>query len=106
VSGSSGPSVGGEGYSEESCSALRLQRVLEAPVPGVADGLTVDDILSVQLQDGAPPAVALLTAGGALAGSVVPTMRLLECLRQGNLFQAVVLSAAGGVVRIELRAAS
>ena len=103
MSGSSGPSVGGFA-GEDPCSALRLDRALEAPVPGIADALLVGEILSVELREGPPPVVALLSAGGELAGSVVPTVRFLECLRQAVLFEAEVRSASGGAVQVEVRA--
>jgi hypothetical protein len=106
MSGSSGPSIGGDGGNQDPCSALRLERNLEAPVPGVADVLKVGDILSVQLRDGDPPAVALVTDTGALAGSVVPTVRLLDCLRQGVPYKAEVQEAAAGIVHVEVKASS
>lgn len=109
MSGSSGPDLTtGSGAAEGGgdCLDLRLSRWLEGPVPGVADQLTVGDVLTVQLQDGSPVIVALVTAGGQIAGSVVPTGRLLACLRQGVLFLGHVRGAAGGAVQVEIRAAA
>lgn len=108
MSGSAGSSVeygvGGGGSGDDGCRMLRLDRPLEAPVAGVADTAEVGDVMSVELRDGAPAVVALLHLG-ALAGSVVPTVRLLECLRQGVLFEAeVVATDGGGSVRVEVRA--
>ena len=95
----------GPGGGEQDCAALRLDRPLEAPVPAVVAAMTVGSILSVALQPGPPPVVALHDASGALAGSVVATVRLLECLRQGVRFEAEVTRlGGGGSVRLEIRA--
>ncbi|MCF6506869.1 hypothetical protein E9549_05540 [Blastococcus sp. MG754426] len=109
MSGSSGPDLtpgSGAGDGGGDCLDLRLSRWLEGPVPGVADHLPVGDVLTVQLQDGSPVIVALITAGGQIAGSVVPTGRLLTCLRQGVPFLAHVRSAVGGAIQVEIRAAA
>lgn len=109
MSGSSGPSLttgGGAGDGADDCLDLRLTRWLEGPVPGVADHLAVGDVLILQLQDGSPVIVALVTSGGQIAGSIVPTGRLLNCLRQGVPFLAEVRGAAGGAIQVEIRAAA
>lgn len=107
MSGSGDSSVGyvgtGSGAGGDDCRSLRLDRALEAPVPGVADALSVGDVLNVVLHEGPPPVVALNAPTG-LAGSVVPTLRLLDCLRRGVAFEAEVHSASGGAVRVEVRA--
>jgi hypothetical protein len=103
MSGSSGPVTGGPA-GEHPCASLRLARPLEAPVPGVADALTVGDILRLELQAGPPEVVAAVTATGVLAGAVAPTMRLLECLHQDVAFEAEVRSANHGAVQLEVRA--
>lgn len=108
MSGQSGSSADygiGNAGDDDPCASVRLERALEAPVPGVADSLAVGDLLSVVLDEGPPPVVALHTPSGVLAGSVVPTMRLLECLRQAVPFSAEVTSVGGGgAVRVEVRA--
>jgi hypothetical protein len=106
MSGSSSPSVrafGGGNDGDDPCSALVLDRIVEALVPGVANALLGGEILDLMLEDGPPEAVALLLAG-ALAGSIVPTVRLLECLRQGVAFAAEVMAVNGGAVRVQIRA--
>lgn len=108
MSGQSSSSAGygiGSAGSDDPCATLRLDRALEAPVPGVADELGVGALLSVVLEEGPPPVVALHTSSGALAGSIVPTVRLLECLRQAVPFTAEVTGVGGGgSVRVEVRA--
>ena len=107
MSGSSGPSnsaVGG-GRMRRRTRSLRsicLTRTLEAPVPGVADLLAAGDVLTVELDPGPPEVAAILQSDGSLAGSIVPTVRLLECLRQGVTFEAEVKSADGGSRYLEL----
>ena len=107
-SGNSSIGFGGEnGGGEDPCQSLRLDRLLDAPVHGVAETLRVGDVLALELQEGPPPVVALNAPSGSLAGSVVPTVRLLECLRQGVPFEArVTATNGGGAVRVEVRFAA
>ena len=107
MSGSGDSTIGyvgaGGGSGSADCRSLRLDKALEAPDQDVVDTLARGDVLAVVLQEGPPPVVALHAPAG-LAGSVVPTMRLLECLRQGVAFEAEVQSVSGGAVRVEVRA--
>lgn len=108
MSGSSRSSFGGPspgGSIEDPCSSLHLIRILEAPDPLVVRTLSVDEVLDVELDEGPPPVVKVLKEY-RVAGSVVPTARLLECLRQEETFEALVLSVTGGAVRLEVRAPS
>jgi hypothetical protein len=82
-----------------------LLRHLEGADPDVVDGLQIGQILAVVLQPGPPPVVAIVTAGGAVAGAIVPTGELLDCLNQGFSFEAVILSRAGGAIQLEVRQA-
>jgi hypothetical protein len=86
------------------CESLRLERTLEAPVPGVADVLAVGDLLGVALRDEQPPLVVAIDQAGQDAGGIVPTGQLIECLRQGFRFEAEVTSRNGGAIHIEVRA--
>lgn len=110
MSGSGDSSVGyvsgGTGGRDEPCQALRLDRALEAPVPVVVAALTPGDVLAVDLIEGPPTVVVLTDSAGQTAGSVIPTAQLIECLRQGVQFEAEVVSASGGAVRVEVRASS
>jgi hypothetical protein len=47
-----------------------------------------------------------MTDREVLAGSVVPTIRLLQCMHDGVAFVAEVLSAADGIVELGVRARS
>jgi len=101
--GLSGFSAGGSAVSP--CESLRLERILEAPVPGVADELTVGDLLDVVLRDEQPPLVVAVNRAGQDAGGIVPTGQLIDCLRQGYRFEAEVTSRNGGAIQTEVRAA-
>lgn len=110
MSGSDAPSGGlyeggGGGAANDPCLSLRLRRNLEGPVPGVADGLQVGEVVPIVLIAGDPPIVVVNDVVGTTAGSIVPTFRLLECLQQGIAFEADVLSTDGGFIQLEVRAA-
>lgn len=100
--GLSGPATGGSAASP--CESLRLERTLEAPVPGVADLLTGDDLLQVVLREGQPPLVVAVDQAGQDAGGIVPTGQLIDCLRRGFRFEAEVTSRNGGAIQIQVRA--
>jgi hypothetical protein len=97
-------SAGGSAASP--CESVRLERTLEAPVPGVADELMVGDVLDVVLRDEQPPLVVVVDQAGQDAGGIVPTGQLIDCLRQGFRFEAEVTRRSGGAIQIEVRAAS
>lgn len=105
-SDSGGPSIFPSGGSAASpCETLRLQRTLEAPVPGIADELAVGDLLQVVLRDEQPPLVVAVDQAGQDAGGIVPTGQLIDCLRQGFRFEAEITSQNGGAIQVEVRAA-
>ena len=101
--GSSGSALGASASSP--CESLRLERNLEAPVPGVADELEVGDLLNVVLRDGQPALVIAIDQAQREVGGILPTGRLIECLRQGFRFEAKVTRRTGGAVQIEVRTA-
>jgi hypothetical protein len=73
-------------------------------VPGVADDLSIGDLLQVVLRDEQPPLVVAVEQTGREAGGILPTGRLIECLRQGFRFEAEVTRRIGGAVQLEVRA--
>jgi hypothetical protein len=81
-----------------------LNRALEAPVEGVVNLLTVGDLLRAVLSEGPPEVVAIVSDAGSIAGSVVPTSRLVECLKQGVEFVVRVVTIDGGAIMLEIRA--
>ena len=102
--GAPGASPGG--WPASPCEDLRLDRNLEAPVLGVADGLAAGDQLEVVLREGQPPLVVALDPAGREAGGILPTGQLIECLRRGFRFQADVTGRTGGAVQLVVRAAA
>jgi hypothetical protein len=106
-SDSSGSSNGPWGGSSAGgCEDLRLDRFLEAPVPGAVDALSVGDVLDVILREEEPPLVVAVDETGQEVGGILPTGQLIECLRRGFRFEAQVKDLNGGAVRIEVRAAA
>jgi hypothetical protein len=106
VTSSRGGGVGAGGGGDDPCSSLHLVRLLQAPVPDVVETLEIGDVLVLQLREGPPEVVALLSEAGDLAGSLVPTVRLMECLRQGVSFEAEVTVIDGGYVELDVTATS
>lgn len=102
-SGGSSPFASGA-LASSPCESLRLERNLEAPVFGVADELVVGDLLEVVLRDEQPPLVVAVDETGRDAGGILPTGRLIDCLRQGFRFEAEVTRRTGGAVQVEVRA--
>jgi hypothetical protein len=88
----------------EPCASLRLTRFIEAPVPGVADQLGAGDTLEVRLREGPPDVVVVVDRFGREAGGISPTLRLVDCLRQGVPFLATVLSIDGGAIQVQVQA--
>jgi hypothetical protein len=106
-SDSSGSSDGPWGGSSASgCESLRLDRFLEAPVPGAVDALHVGDVLDVVLREEQPLLVVAIDEAGQEVGGILPTGQLIECLRRGFRFEAEVKNLNGGAVQIEVRAAA
>lgn len=102
MSGSPGPSGGGMfsgGPESDDCSALRLGDSVSSPDPSFT--FVVGVILDVVLNPGPPVTVSLLRHGTRV-GSLHPLPALVRCLNQGVPFQAEVLSASGGDIRVRV----
>lgn len=102
MSGSDGPSEGGMfsgGPEPDDCASLRIDDVVASPDPGFtfAVGLLFDVVLNV-----GPPATVSLVHRGARAGSLHPRPALVRCLRGGVVFEAEVLSASGGDIKVRV----
>jgi len=79
--------------------------LIEAPVLGVADLLTGGAGLDLEVRSGDLEIVVLITKDRELAGSLVPTARLLQCLRDGVRFVATVTHTDDGRIDLEVTAA-
>jgi hypothetical protein len=109
LSGSDAPTYSGTGRDsggEDPCSALKLTRALEGPVPGVADEVVVGDVVLLELRTGPPSIVAAVDRQSRDVGSILPTQRLLQCLENGYPFEAVVDVVNGGQVLMTVQARS
>lgn len=89
------------GPQADDCGALRLNDSVASPDPGFV--FTVGRMLDVVLHPGPPTTVVLEERStGAGVGALHPIPALLRCLTDGVPFQAEVLSAIGGDVRVRV----
>lgn len=102
--GSGGGGIGGPPDDGAPCDRLRFNAPLVTPNPAVVAGLTVGHVLDLIIQN---QSVAALTRPGAqAAGYVIERLpQLLRCLQAGHAFEAEVLVANGGDVRVQIRPA-
>lgn len=103
-SGSSGgfsPLGGGE--PDVSCRDLRFNTRLHSVSP---DGhVTAGDVYEVRI-DGEEIRIVVVADDGHVVGALATQIsRLLECIRSGTEYEAEVLDADGGDIRVEVRAA-
>jgi len=103
--GSGAGGGGGGGGGDDPCAIVQ-NAPINSPNPAVVPGLSIGDVLDVELT-GSPPRYVLQvrTAGGQVAGSLthVGHLALIRCIQAGNAYQAEVIQRTGGavVVRIE-----
>jgi hypothetical protein len=106
----SGGGGGGGGSPDQpiDCATVKLSTVLASPDPRVIPTLKTDDQLNLTLREGTPPVVLAVASNGAEAGAIAVSniTRLIECMRQGYRYVAIVLSVKGGEVRVTVRPAS
>lgn len=101
--GPGGVSTGGRGGEPElTCETLILNTVLNSPNPEVVSGLDEGDALDIKVQG---KSLIAVTQGGGIAGSItLPLMaKILECIRQGFEYVAIVKKIDGGRCDIEIR---
>lgn len=85
------------------CDIISLTN-LNSPVPAVVTALRSGDVLDVHLQVGPPRILQARTSAGLVAGSITsPEMaRIIECIRQGVVFVADVMSVSGGICQVRV----
>lgn len=97
---------GGGGGGEVDPCAIVQDAPLNSPRPAVIAGLALGNVLDV-VATGAPPrrVLEVHAPGAGVAGTLthVGHLQILRCIDLGNVYQAEVISKAGGnvVVRIE-----
>jgi len=86
------------------CASLILKPTLSSPVPEVLSKLRKGQTLDVRLQGQKGP-VFVETSDGETAGTVTGTAlaRLINCIREGFVFIAIVVSINGGQCIVEIR---
>jgi hypothetical protein len=110
---SSGGSSGGGGFGggepgTRDCNII--ERVfLSSPVAAIIGTLAKGNKLDVRIRThNNVDSVAAYTSAGAIAGAIVlssvwSTRNLLECLRDGHQYDAIVLDVKGGLCNVEVR---
>jgi hypothetical protein len=106
----SGGGGGGGGVPDQpvDCAAVKLTTVLASPDSMVLPTPKANDQLELRLREGTPPVVVAVTSKGAEAGAIAVSniTRLIDCMRQGYRYVAVIVSVSGGEVRVTIRPAS
>jgi len=108
-SGSSGGGGFGGGQPEERDCNIIERVSLTSPVPAVISTLKKGDKLDVRIrtQAGRDSVVAHapsgVIAGAIILSSVQRTRDLIECLREGWHYDAIVLDIKGGLCNVEVR---
>ena len=106
MSGGGGGGGGGSSPRPPDCGSLILRTHLNSPQPAVVRTLRARQVLQVQLQQSVGRTIVVaLTASGQVAGSITGAGlgMLIQCLRDGHDFVAVVENVAGGSVEVTVR---
>lgn len=94
---------GGRGgsVSDDLCSTLSFEAIVNSPDPDVVQRLKVHDAIQVELvQNQGTEVVALLHNAEILGGLVNMGGRLKQCIENGYEFQGIVRTIDQGLVRV------
>jgi hypothetical protein len=109
MSGSGGIGGGGGGFEPPTgdCAALAFDTQLSSPKAAVVGTLKVNDVLDVTTQNMGGATVVVALHRGQVAGGLASPLvqRLRECIENGTVFTARVLSITSGQVRVHVEAA-
>lgn len=101
---SGGNSIGGGslGGNEQTCETLVVRTPLNSPNPDVVPQLRKGQVLAIELRG---TSLIVLTAGGLTAGSItsVKIAKIVECIRKGFQYVALILEIRGGHCELEVR---
>jgi len=103
MSGSGGIGGGGpRGNDQVSCETLMTKTILSSPNPEVIPHLKKSQVLDIELRGAS---LIALTADGEIAGSITSSImaRIVECIRQGFEYVAIVENVSGGRCDVEVR---
>ncbi len=93
---------GAEG--EDKCNIIE-RTVLNSPVAAVVLTLSVGSVLSVHFVEHPRTRLEVLDGKGQTAGAVTSPrlIDLIECIQQGNNYEARVIGTDGGRIEVEIR---
>lgn len=105
MSGSGGSGYGSEFEPVDACGSLFIETQLSSPKDDVIDSINVGDILDVTVQQLDVTTVVVVLRQGQLAGGVAApqVQRLRECIVQGMMYDATVVSKNNGQVRVRIK---
>lgn len=102
-SGSAGHDQGGGG---DPCSVTQ-RAPLNSPRPALVSTLSVGQLLEVRLSDSSGRPILEVVAPGGVAGALTHRghLTIMNCIRSGHAYRAVVMSRAGGAVELRIEPA-
>lgn len=106
MSGSEGPGyfTGGAGGGA-GCSGHEATKPLQQADTDLEPTLVNDQVLALRLDEGQYATIAVVGDSGETYGAIIPDAYLIQCLRMGVPFIAVVARNGNGVVQLRIRAA-
>lgn len=105
MSGSGGSGYGGGFESVDDCGSLFIETQLSSPKEDVVDKIDVGHILDVTAQQVGTTMVVVVLWQGEIAGGIAApqVQKLRECIGQGALYDATVISKNDGQVRVRIK---
>jgi hypothetical protein len=105
MSGSGGGGYSGGFEQFNSCDTLFIQTQLSSPKEHVVDNINIDDSLDVVVRSANSMSAVYVLHHGEVAGGVAApnVQRLIECILQGTVYKATVISKNDGQVRIYIK---
>lgn len=105
MSGSGGSGYGGGFEPVDTCDSLFIETQLSSPKDDVIDAINIGDVLDVTIQQAGATTIVVVLHQGQLAGGIAApqVQRLRECISQGTMYDATVISKSGGQVRVRIK---
>lgn len=101
-----GGTGGGAGGNEDPCAIIQMAP-LNSPRPVIVNTLAVGDSLEISLNESSGRPVIEVVSGAGVAGALTHTghVKLIDCIRQGRSYVAIVISKSGGAVDLQVQPA-
>lgn len=94
----------GPNDSQPSCESLRERTTLNSVNPTALTSLKVSEILTIAAQSPTGPLAAMRQSGVILGAITSPSAaRILECIQDGHVYVAEVISINGGQIVVLVR---